>query len=134
MQAQVVANELAGERQSRTVSYAITGDAETDIISGVLALVGSQPKPYATVAFDRMVSRVMQYLAQRFEQSSAEREKLEHFYAKQQQPVYPAQSYPGTNQAAQPGIGNYQTLAQSLGLSGIQNAPNVCGIDPTKDY
>jgi hypothetical protein len=54
-----VANALAGERLQETVSYPVTGDAETDLISGFRALVRVKDlTPHA-------VARVLQYLLQR---------------------------------------------------------------------
>lgn len=71
MQSGAVANALSGEATYKTVSYAITGDPETDLIAGLVAVVDSTDRPPS------MTERVMRYLLQRYEAIAEEQRKAE---------------------------------------------------------
>lgn len=58
------ANALSGQKTFRTVSFAITGDAETDIIAGVLAVCSNHGG--TTPINGQRLAIIMEYLAKRF--------------------------------------------------------------------
>lgn len=60
------ANVLSGERAFRTVTFALTGDAETDAISGILAVLNTSS---TTVSYLPSSIRILRYLAKRFEET-----------------------------------------------------------------
>lgn len=112
IQAQAVANELAGERKSATVSYPITGDPETDFISGVLVM--AQSTPYSNPR-SRMIARALAYLSTRFHDDAEAQEKQAEYLARMQ-PQYLPQNY-GNQLAQAPNC--YPSIGSSgVGISG----------------
>lgn len=60
------ANVLSGERSFRTVQFAITGDAETDLIAAIIAAMDSTNTPNSFTDSEARV-RVLKYLIDRYQ-------------------------------------------------------------------
>lgn len=106
-----VAATLAGEAQTRSVTYPITGDPETDLVSGIVAVIDSKD------TYPEMSSRVLKYLSRRYREAHKARRRWEKQAAKTT-PVYPPQQYGG--------MGNQPGIASGLGAAGVnpwQNYP-----------
>lgn len=91
MQAQAVSNELAGERKTQSITFPVTGDVETDFVSGVVMLANSAP--YMSPQRQKMVARALGYLSTRFHEEAAEQERQAENLARMQQPGFPPQNY-----------------------------------------
>lgn len=111
-----VAATLSGEKQTRSVTYPITGDPETDLVSGIVAVIDSNPLQVPQEA----AARVLKYLSRRYRQSWKTRRRLEKQMAKTA-PVFPPQQYGGIGN--QQGIGS--GLAGGVGVNPWQNYPSL---------
>lgn len=69
------ANALSGERVTETTTFPITGDSETDAISGVIAALTTAQNSGNTPITPAIKSRILRYLAERFEAEAKELER-----------------------------------------------------------
>lgn len=90
--AQAVENALKGEKTFQTVQFAITGDAETDMIAGMMAVAdaamntsGIQTAGQWPSEFSRMAQRVCSYLSGRYEAYARMKEKQEDSFKQMSQ-------------------------------------------------
>lgn len=65
-QSTAAANALSGDKTFRTVEFAITGDEETDMIAGVIAVLVRTPSPTDEHHF-RACARILEYLRNRYQ-------------------------------------------------------------------
>lgn len=110
--AQAVENALKGEKTFQTVQFAITGDAETDMIAGMMAVAdaamntsGMQTAGQWPSEFSRMAQRVCLYLSGRYEAYARMKEKQEDSSKQMSQasmgswkeitPLHPGSAAPG---------------------------------------
>lgn len=92
--AQAVENALKGEKTFQTVQFAITGDSETDLIAGVLAVVNAriygstQQLAYGPPASAYWAAhRVLMYLSNRFKAEAEIAQGREDSYRQMTQPI-----------------------------------------------
>lgn len=109
--AQAVENALKGEKTFQTVQFAITGDAETDMIAGMMAVADAAINTSAMQTagqwpseFSRMAQRVCLYLSGRYEAYARMKEKQEDSFKQMSQAsmgswkeVYPGSAAPGVS-------------------------------------
>lgn len=107
--AQAVENALKGEKTFQTIQFAITGDAETDMIAGMMAVADAAINTSAMQTagqwpseFSRMAQRVCLYLSGRYEAYARMKEKQEDSFKQMSQAsmgswneVYPGSAAPG---------------------------------------
>jgi hypothetical protein len=77
MQATAAANALSSEKTFRTVNFAVTGDEETDLIAGILAVISGNCN-MTTYAYSHQIPvRVLRYLLERYETNLRNIEKAQ---------------------------------------------------------
>lgn len=104
-QAQTVENALTGEKAFRRIEFAVTGQPDADLISGIHSLFREFPQANA-----RARHRILEYLAARYRDQA----ELEEFWAK-------------NNSTSPP----WQTSAVPGGWTGQQTSPILGGVMST---
>ena len=65
VQAQAMANGLAGERGFKEIRIPVTGDFETELIGAVMAACEATPTSHPSYSYER-IAQVLEYLMNRF--------------------------------------------------------------------
>lgn len=134
--AQAVENALKQEKTFQTVNFAITGDAETDMIAGILAVTDAawrnqnQGPQYPGSPFQRMCQRICIYLASRYEAYALQAERQEDSFRHMSQA---AQGQWRTSSG--PNIGSGYGLGSAVGQVSpdptvYQQPQQACNADP----